>query len=126
MRTPARLTSLRARCHAVLFMVLTRLHWYGNTQIGCCPRWASMIDQAMSFKIATCGRLVLNASRGITKTLRPTSGTGTSQLHSEPQTLLSRKPVLTAKKTIQGESRRQFGKELVLLIPSDGVGWTGG
>jgi transposase len=25
-----------------------------------------------------------------------------------------------------GESRRQFGKEPVLLIPSDGVGWTGG
>src|SRR6266481_1809323 len=48
MRTPARPTSLRARCHAVLFMVPTRSPWYGNTQIGCCPRWASMIDQAMS------------------------------------------------------------------------------
>ena len=49
--------------------------------MGCFPRCDSMIDQATSFKITTCGRFVLKASGGIMNTLRPTSGTGTSHCH---------------------------------------------
>ena len=43
----------------------------------------------------------LERLRRITNTLRPISGTRTSQGHSSPQTLLSRKPVFTAKSTVR-------------------------
>lgn len=77
---------------AVPFIVPTRLPRCANTQIGCLPLRASMIDHAASFSITTCARRDLNASGGITKMLRPISGTGASHLHSSPQTLLSRSP----------------------------------
>ena len=56
------------------------------------------------------GAFALNASGGMTKTLRPTSGTGTSQVHSSPHTLLSRRPVFTAKSTIRPRCAGNFGK----------------
>src|SRR5216683_1976755 len=110
MRTDRRSTSCRTRCHAVLFMVLTRLPRYGKTQVGSLPRGVWTIDQAASFRTTTCARLDLNASGGITNTLRPTSRTTTSQLHSSPQTLLSRRPVLTAKSTIRQRRPGNFAK----------------
>src|ERR1700681_4908476 len=102
MRTDRRSTSCRTRCHAVLFIVLTRFPRYGKTQVGSLPRCASMIDQATSFRTATCGRFDLNASGGITNTLRSSSGTPTSHAHSNAHTLLSRKPVLTANSNLVG------------------------
>ena len=67
--------------------------WNRNTQVGCSPRCACTIDHAASLRMTTWCRLALYESEGITKTLRPISGTGTSHAHSSPQTLLSRKPV---------------------------------
>src|SRR5437763_3316415 len=122
MRTACNATSRRARCHAVLFIVATDFPRCGKTQIGCLPRCSSMIDQAASFSMATCARFDLNASGGITNTLLPTSGTATSQVHWSPHTLLSRRPVLTAKSVILARRAGNFGKKLVLLLPRDRVG----
>ena len=80
-----------------------------NTQMGCFPRCDLMIDQATSLRITTCGRFVLKASAGMTKTLRPTSGTLTSHSYCKPHTLLSRSPVLMVKSAMRarcGGSRR--------------------
>src|ERR1700682_1385005 len=123
MRTARRPASRLKRFQAVLFIVLMGRPRCGNTQIGSRPRCACTIDQAASFRITTCARLDLNASGGITNTLRPTSGTGTSHSHSSPHTLLSRKPVLTAKSAIRPR-RAELGEESVLLLPGDRVGQT--
>src|SRR5437588_7368242 len=52
------------RVATVLFIVLTRLPRYVNTQIGCKPHCDSMIDHATSFRMTTWARLDLNASVG--------------------------------------------------------------
>src|SRR3984893_4647649 len=56
------------------------------------------------------GAFGLERFGGMTKTLRPTSGTGTSQVHSGPHTLLSRRPVFTAKSTMRPRCAGGFGK----------------
>ncbi|WP_173133312.1 hypothetical protein [Pseudaquabacterium terrae] len=50
------------------------------------------------------------ASTGITKTLRPISGTGTSQRRRSPHTLLLRKPVLTANSAMRAKCAGSLGK----------------
>src|ERR1700737_3056383 len=105
MRTPARLTSLRARCHAVLFMVLTPSDVIQNSDVWpvgleCFPR--DYKDTAADFGYRNLPTPLQAADIAFAQ-----AGVDGEKNHA-------------------GESRRQFGKEPVLLIPSDGVGWTGG
>ena len=65
-----------------------------------------MIDQATSFKITTWGRWVLNASGGITKTLRPTSGTGTSHCPLQAAHVALAEPRVDRKERHAGEVGR--------------------
>jgi hypothetical protein len=68
-------------------------------------------------RVTTCARRHLNSSRGIAKTLRWSSGIGTSQDRRSPQTLESRSPGVYSKQRHSSQVVRETPKDCISLFP---------